>query len=76
MLGVEAKFTYFKRTGKWYSEGHGHLPMDPALHSKYLFRHAFKGNLPGISGRGGDFFILVEAEGHVPFLVLPEGNDE
>ena len=72
---MKAQLTYFKSTGKWYSEGtwfwHKSVGWNTAVAT---IREAQQtGNLPGLClGAGREFFVLMELEGdNVPRLLLP-----
>lgn len=75
--------TYFKATGKYYSEGEvktdrpGNDDLVPAIHEIWdeIQDMQMKGQLPGLSsGSGKDFYILVQCPGHEhdhPRLIMP-----
>ena len=69
---MKAKFTYFKTTGKYYSEGYGTVPDDFAIkhYSKIQLVNFNNGFAPGLSGFGFDFIWLVEEDSGVPRLMI------
>lgn len=70
---MKASFTYFKRSGKYYTCGDGLVPDD-------LFNGMSRdricplngGGMPGISGRAADFYVAIDIPEGYPFLLHPE----
>ena len=73
---MEANITCFKQSGKYYTEGCGEI-RDDYLYTKSTRRSVFFEKVPGLSGLGEEFFIMVEPidKNGVPFLILPESNN-
>lgn len=69
---MQAKFTYFKDTGKYYTEGRGIVPEDfgSKCYSKIELVNFNDGNAPGLNGHGNDFIWLVEGYAFVPKLII------
>lgn len=55
----EATFYYFKRSGKYYSEGRGYIPATNEIwsRSELLAFNDFK--MPGLNGPGDSFRIVI-----------------
>jgi hypothetical protein len=74
----KVRFTYFKPSGKYYSEGEGVLPPDFWLkrgdRRDQIIEH--NGGMPGLSSRAEHFFIIMEwIEDHnqaFPMMIRPE----
>lgn len=71
------KLTYFRRRGKYYSEGEYSVPGDLALHQIWdqVERRRDSGNLPGLVHGAKEYHILINVPGHPHehprFLMLP-----
>lgn len=64
---MEVQLTYFKRNGKFYSEGKFLVSIDTPLHLIWenVRDMQKEGRLPGlVDGAGKEFNILVNAPGH------------
>jgi hypothetical protein len=63
----EAMFYYFKRSGKYYSEGRGYIPAtnDVWSRSELLAFNDFK--MPGLGGPGDSFRIVVIPDDRAEF---------
>ena len=82
----KAKFIYYKESGKYYTSGEGIAPCwtdpewvrcDPNAKSRRdLICSLNGGTMPGLNGRGSDFFISVydatEESNAATFLIHPE----
>ena len=77
------KFTYFKPSGKYYSEGSKVMAVEmcgPESRTVYMdsvlsqVRQLIESGspLPGLAGPWRDGFILVETEEGVPCLLMPQ----
>lgn len=78
---VDAKFVYFKVSGKYYSDGLGVVPDGESFYSHNGFgRDACMawngGHMPGLGGRGSEFVVIIlpsdSAEKAFPIMWLPE----
>ena len=69
---MKSKFTYFKNTGKYYSEGEGILPNNFGwtYYSKEDLVKLNGNRAPGLSFHGYDLIWLVEEENGVPRLLV------
>lgn len=69
---MKAKFSYFKKSGKWYLEGYGIVPDNFSI-KKYTKSEIIdfnNGHAPGLSGFGFDFIWLIEEDSGVPRLII------
>lgn len=72
---VKCKFTYFKPSGKWYTDGEGAVDVKQYYDLGEAIRKLREDRkLPGIT-RGDEFFIVVEPlepdEWKIPLLITP-----
>lgn len=58
----EAMFYYFKRSGKYYTDGKGFIPATNEVWSREQLLHVNEGNMPGLNGAGLGFRIVVIPE--------------
>ncbi len=72
---IDAKFTYFKNTGKFYTEGRGEILRDHFMRCQTRDNVLIEKHAPGLCSRGEEFFILVEPKNSVPFLILPKEQE-
>lgn len=74
------KLSYFKQSGKWYSNGDFTVPATLSLIDIWdMVKKIMKqGKLPGlVTGGGSEFYVLCNVPGHVhehPALFIPELN--
>ncbi|QSM00860.1 hypothetical protein YerA41_159 [Yersinia phage YerA41] len=73
-MAIKVKLTYFKRSGKYYTEGE-YESEHKWLHdiTDEIRKMRSEGKLPGINGAGEDFIIHVDmgdAETAVPALIV------
>lgn len=66
---------YFRITGKYYSSSSIELPLGDVSgdNREYVRKLRAARELPGLSGEGSAFIILVRSPFIVPFILLPEG---
>ena len=69
---MKAKFTYFKTSGKYYTEDFGIVPDDFSIHyySQDQLSMFNGGAAPGLINHGKDFIWLVEEDSGVPRLII------
>lgn len=70
---MRVKLTYFKDTGKYYTDGEAHVDEDLSMHEVWEWV-ACQDPKPGLSSAWTDGFILVEVPDHPhnhPYLILP-----
>lgn len=72
-MTIKVKLTYFKRSGKYYTEGE-YETEHQWLHdiADEIRKMRIEGNLPGINGAGSEFIIHVDmgdAPNAVPALI-------
>ncbi|BES79973.1 hypothetical protein [Yersinia phage vB_Yru_GN1] len=73
-MAIKVKLTYFKRSGKYYTEGE-YESEHKWLHdiTDEIHKMRSEGKLPGINGAGEDFIIHVDmgdTETAVPALIV------
>lgn len=54
-----AMFYYFKPSGKYYTEGHGFIPMINSTWTREELLNVNGGKMPGLSNNGQSFRIVV-----------------
>lgn len=61
---MRVKLTYYKQSGKYYSEGELHLPETPAFMAYQRIKQLHEdGDLPGLMhGACKEFFVVAESE--------------
>ncbi len=69
---MRVKLTYFKESGKYYTEGEYESSKTHAFEVyQEVYEMLNKDTCPGISGRASQFKILVQPENGPPHLVVP-----
>jgi hypothetical protein len=75
---LNAKFSYFTHTGKFYSSASGlirenwaQLPNLPKQRRSQIIQDN-RGIIPGMAGRASEFFIYINDQNNKMLLVLPE----
>jgi hypothetical protein len=70
MEKLRCKFTYFKCSGKFYTNAEGVIPTEQWLATRETIRLVNDG-MPGLSGDGSEFFILLDPPEGYPMLIHP-----
>ncbi len=66
---IECDFTYFKPSGKYYTEGKGLCHRYAWRNSRPYLLEINGGCMPGLSGDGSSFIVLVNPPEGVPVLL-------
>ncbi|QIG72730.1 hypothetical protein EVB97_172 [Rhizobium phage RHph_Y65] len=72
----KAKFTFYKESGKYYTEGEGIAPLYSHYdNSREALMKLNGGKMPGLSGPGNDFYLVIyplnDESDIVPRLLKP-----
>lgn len=72
---MHVALTYFKSTGKYYSEGEYHSSYEHAFEVYREVRNLLtRRQLPGLVDGHSPYIVLVEPSMAVPALIIEEGN--